>query len=154
MTAMIALLGGTRATIWFVGMLLFASLFGLKTCEHDRYVTKIEKEKAVEVKRVQAALNSYHKSVADWSGKFYELEKTRTKKAADLQRDVATGKRVLKPRFSCPTAPAPRGDGGEERGLRREDAGFLIGEAERADTIVGQLQFCQFTLREHERLNK
>lgn len=59
----------------------------------------------------------------------------------------------LRQRFTCPapgdvhSTPASGSDGGEGSGLLREDAEFLISEAQRADDIVRQLKLAQETIR-------
>ena len=88
-----------------------------------------------------------------------EIDKTYTEKlnhernrnravVADLRRGAVQ----LRERFTCPDMPATggtagMGDGTAGRGLRSEDAEFLVSEAGRADRIVTQLQACQDIIR-------
>lgn len=65
--------------------------------------------------------------------------------------DLRAGNVRLRERFKCPAANDLPGagtstggsDAAEARGLQRDDAEFLIREAERADAVVRQLQACQ-----------
>lgn len=92
-----------------------------------------------------------------------EIDKTYTEKlnhernrnravVADLRRGAVQ----LRERFTCPDVfsdvsstgrATGMGDGTAGRGLRSEDAEFLVSEAGRADRIVTQLQACQDIIR-------
>lgn len=69
--------------------------------------------------------------------------------------DLRAGNVRLRKRFTCPAAsdlPAAgtstgSSDAAQTGGLQRDDAEFLVREAERADEVVRQLQACQAIVR-------
>ena len=95
-----------------------------------------------------------------------EIDKTYTEKlnhernrnravVADLRRGAVQ----LRERFTCPNVSSTggttgMGDGTAGRGLRSEDAEFLVSEAGRADRIVTQLQACQDIIRADRTITK
>ena len=143
------LIGGVRAAI-FLGLFGAASVWGgYQYLRAEKLVTTIERVEARALAKERNYQNSIRGIVYD-----YHVEKDKHKqKVAGLQSDVVSGKRLLNQRFSCPAGPSPGSDGGEERGLRTEDAGFLIGEAARADEVTRQLQLAQETIRRYQELN-
>ena len=143
------LLGGVRAAI-FLGLFGAASVWGgYQYLRAERLVTAIERVETRALAKERSYQNTIRGIVYD-----YHVEKdAREEYVSQLQRDVASGQLRLKQRFSCPAAPAGS-DGGEERGLRAEDGGFLIGEAARADEIARQLQLAQETIRQYQELNR
>jgi hypothetical protein len=149
MLTFIKLLGGVRATIFAALLAVSVAVGGYYYHQHGKLENQIVQMEL----RAKAKETSYYKSIFDTVYKHHEEQRKQTEYVATLQHDVATGKRMLKARFTCPTGPATGSDGGEERGLRREDGGFLIGEAARADGIVRQLQLCQNTIKEYQELN-
>lgn len=61
---------------------------------------------------------------------------------------MRSGKCGLRPKFTCPPRPANSGEAsgigaGEEAGLSREDAEFLISEANRADEVTRELNLAK-----------
>lgn len=147
--AFIKLLGGVRASIFAALLALSLVGGGYYYWQHGKLENKIEQMEL----RAKAKETSYYKSIYDTVYKHHEEQRKQIEYVATLQSDVATGKRLLKARFTCRTGPSQGGNGGEEGGLRREDGGFLIGEAARADEIVRQLQLCQTTIKEYQELN-
>jgi hypothetical protein len=66
----------------------------------------------------------------------------------DLLACVRSGKCGVQKRFTCPPRPANPGEAGsagegEEAGLSREDAEFLISEANRADEVTRELNLAK-----------
>ncbi|MCZ4065623.1 lysis protein [Oxalobacter aliiformigenes] len=88
-----------------------------------------------------------------------EIDKTYTEKLKNERNrnravvaDLRRGAVQLRERFTCPDVSATggtagMGDGTAGRGLRSEDAEFLVSESGRADRIVTQLQACQDIIR-------
>lgn len=84
-----------------------------------------------------------------WAKQAKAITKDRDNEIADIRADAARLRSELRSRPSRPPASTPESpaDGKAFRGcdgtkLYREDAGFLVGEAERADTIRAALRAC------------
>lgn len=104
--------------------------------EADQQFAEAEKQ------RLQKEFETIKKDLIQKQKEGYEK---RDKVIADWQ----SGRLRLKARFSPTSCPASGSDGGTEVGLLGEDVQFLIREAERADSIVRQLQACQGVISEY-----
>jgi len=104
----------------------------------------------------QAARNTEEKRVADMSALDAQYTKEMNDAKANADRviaDLRSGAVQLRQRFTCKPgstsatgkagASASLGVGQPACGLSAEDAGFLVSEAKRADSVVVQLQACQ-----------
>ena len=94
----------------------------------------------------------YAKRIADIDKTYTEKLKNERNRNNTVIADLRRGAVQLRERFSCPDVSetggtAGMGDGAAGRGLRSEDAEFLVSEAGRADRIVTQLQACQDIIR-------
>lgn len=157
MTAVIALLGGFRATIWFAAMLALGTAAGIQTWRLDHAQAAQAKAEKAAVAAQFAASEAARKEeqsrvqAVDAIARAYERGKSDGKAAADhVLAGVADGTYVLRNKFRCPAraaAEAPAGPavsgGAEGAGLSGEDVQFLVRFAAEADDVVRQLTACQ-----------
>jgi hypothetical protein len=148
--------------VWIALALLAAGLY----YGHTRYEAGQVDERATQAKAQAIAVAAVRKQTRDLEAedrrKFADIDAqahkekdhalVETQRVADCYR---SGKCRVHARFQCPARPgvlpeaaatAEGGDGEVQAGLLGEDAGFLVGEAGRANRAVIALNACQATL--------
>lgn len=159
---LVDLLGGVRATVFagLAAVLLLA--LGVQTWRLDRSERQQELDRIAwadavsKVKDEIIALEREHaEKYAAIAGRLVTENENAKAEVDRLLAGLRDGTERLRRRFQCPSgavpgAPAAAGgsDGAGEGGLRDEDAGFFIREAERADAIARRLTACQNLLQQ------
>jgi hypothetical protein len=135
---MIQLLGGIRATIFFVLLLITSTLFGVKSCQYENYKREVDQAKAKAERIAREKEEGWRQGIAQWVESYVRERNKHEKALDDAITSLRNGNLQLRKRFTCPkaTAPAPGADGGEASGLSKEDAEFLLREAARADELA------------------
>jgi len=163
-TALIAALGGVRASVFAAAALAGWIIVGLFYVQHARqeashanYRTEvaIEGQKAATalaeaIEGAMQAERAHRQRVAEIDAA-YQKEIDDAKANADRTiADLRSGALVLRKRLAatgCPArgdgAPASGGNDPQETGLREEDVRFLVLESQRADQHTRQLTACQ-----------
>lgn len=157
MNAVIALLGGVRATIFAALMLAAAAVAGVQSWRLDHaHAAQAKAERAAAVATIAASEAARKEEQAragvfDAIARAYERGKSDGKAAADsVLAGVRDGTYVLRDKFRCPARPAGQiatgagsRDDAEGAGLSDTDVQFLVRFAAEADDVVRQLTACQ-----------
>lgn len=150
MNAIIALLGGVRATIFAALMLVFLGTSVYLNYKHKLYVADVEMKTAVAQEQARTKEREWHDAVYKIA---YALTEKRLAREKALQDDFAAIDRSdnkLRPRFTCVSNTSktqPGNDGAGEAGIQKEDEKFLISESDHADRVVDKLTACQAYVR-------
>lgn len=150
MNAIIALLGGVRATIFAGLMLLFLGTSVYLNYKHKLYVADVETKTAVAQEKAREKEKDWIDAVYKIA---YELTEKRLAREKALKDDFAAidrGDNKLRPRFACvpnTSKAQPGNDGAGEAGIQKADEKFLISESDHADRIVDKLTACQEHVR-------
>lgn len=131
-------------------------LLGSQITNMERKFAKLNEQAAIKYgdmqKKYRELEAAYVKEIAALDKRYQEKLKDAEKKSTNTIAALRIGTIQLRKRFQCPDVNsrlpednrnAGLDHGKTESGLRREDAEFLISEADRADKIVIQLQTCQ-----------
>lgn len=121
--------------------------------DEDKAKAAIEHAKRVEEVRLQEQAEVARQSAIAWN--LFQENQHAQAEIDRLRRDLAAGTVRVRERFRCPNpgrvpdaADTTSGsDAASERGLRDEDAEFLIRLAGEADAIARRLTACQDILR-------
>ena len=116
----------------------------------NRYILQQEVDRKFAEDERKRLKNEFERIKKDLIKKQEEGYEKRDKVIADWQ----SGRLRLKARFSPTSCPATGSNGETESGLLGEDVQFLIREAERADSIVRQLQACQGVISEYTKTSQ
>lgn len=169
MNAVIALIGGVRATMFAVLALALGTAAGIQTWRLDHAQAAQAKAEKAAVTAQFAASESARKEeqsraqAVDAIARAYERGRSDGKAAADnVLAGVADGTYVLRDRFRCPAsrpageiAAGPSGrDGAEGAGLSDTDVQFFVRFAADADDVVRQLTACQAVIEADRAIQK
>jgi hypothetical protein len=149
--AIVGFLGGIRATVFFV--LLLLALIGAKFWQHkahsteqafDAYRDKVIAATAKAAESARRAEKSQREAFAAIAEK-HEKDKADAKRKADkLAADLRAGRERLRNHWTCPAGEAGAAGGAagadEAARLREESASRIIGSAAEADAWIKRLQ--------------
>lgn len=146
--------------LWQIGagiVLALAVALGVQSCRVDRLQDKIASTELAAQRELTRSAQEIVKLGNQMNLKAREAQQTQAvadEKYETVMAELRTSKRRLRDRFTCPrVSEGPSGsDGGEARGLLREDAEFLISESKRADDVTRQLQLAQEVIRAYEQV--
>lgn len=150
MNAIIALLGGVRATIFATLMLLFLGTSVYLNYKHNLYVADVETKTGVAQEQARTKEKEWNDAVYKIAYALTEKRLAREKALKDDFAAIDRGDNKLRPRFTCvsntpKTQPGDNGAG--EAGIQKEDEKFLISESDHADRVVDKLTACQEHVR-------
>lgn len=151
MNAIIAFLGGVRATIFAALMLVFLGTSVFLHYKHKGYVAQMEAATGRAIAEAQKKEKEWDDALYDIVYKLTEKRLAREKALNDDLACIRSGECKLRARFTCVSkaSEAQSGDNGAgEAGIQKADEEFLIRESDHADRVVDKLTACQANLRE------
>ncbi len=144
----VQLLGGVRASIFALLLVIMSIFYGVTHYKYEAYKTGVQASRLAAERMARAKEEGWRAGIEKWVRDYANKRKLREEHLQSVIADLHNGSIRVRKRLSCPASPSPGSDGGEGSGLSTEDAEFLLREGARADALAEQLRLLQEYVKE------